>query len=156
LHRLDLFSTPDRPGFSGRQVFSRGNDLFYSAIQSIVDVSTLLMAQYDEHPRPVGILPRNTVVAFPTIVVDGHIFEAFYDEGSHNMRVEARKRVRCHWRGARSWRLHATIDVVSLDHLDDFLKIRAQESITLVEKLQIRRDEVALGRTSLYGVSRRI
>ena len=77
------------------------------------------------------------------IVVDGQIFEAFFDEGSQNMRVKARKRVRCHWRGARSWRLHATIDVVSLDHLDNFLKTRAQESITLVQKLEIRRNEVA-------------
>jgi len=77
------------------------------------------------------------------IVVDGQIFEAFFDEGSQNMRVKARKRVRCHWRGARSWRLHATIDVVSLDHLDNFLKTRAQESITLVQKLEIRRNQVA-------------
>jgi hypothetical protein len=131
LHKLDLFSTPDRPGFSGRQAFSRGNDLFYSAMQSIVDVSTLLMAQHDEPPRPVGTVPRDAVIAFPMIVVDGQIFEAFFDEGSQDMQVEARKRVRCHWRGARSWHVHATIDVVSLDHLDDFLKTRTQEVITV-------------------------
>jgi DNA-binding Lrp family transcriptional regulator len=77
------------------------------------------------------------------IVVDGEIFEAFFDESSQNMRVEARRRVRCHWRGARSWNLHATIDVVSLDHLDDFLKTRAQEVITVLEKLQRKRNEIA-------------
>ena len=59
------------------------------------------------------------------------------------MRVEARRWVRCHWRGARSWRLHATIDVVSLDHLDDYVKTRAQESMTLLKKLQIGRNVIA-------------
>jgi hypothetical protein len=94
LHTLDLFSTPDRPGFSGRQVFSQGNDLFYSAMQSVVDVSMLDMAWYDKPPRRVGTLPRNAVIAFPMIVVDGQIFEAFFDEASQNMRVEPRQRVR--------------------------------------------------------------
>ena len=92
LHTLDLFSTPDRPGFSGRQAFSQGNDLFYSAMQSVVDVSTLLMAWYDKPPRRVGTLPRYAVIAFPMIVVDGQIFEAFFDEASQNMRVEPRQR----------------------------------------------------------------
>jgi hypothetical protein len=143
LHTLDLFSTPDRPGFSGRQVFSQGNDLFYAAMQSVVDVSMLLMAQYDEHPRRVGTLPRNAVIAFPMIVIDAQIFEAFFDEAAHNMRVEPRKRVRVHWRGARSWHLHATIDVISLDHLDDFLKTRAQEVTIVLEKLKTKRNELA-------------
>lgn len=143
LHTLDIFSTPDRPGFSGRQVFSQGNDLFYSAMQSVVDVSMLLMARYDEPPRRVGTLPRNAVIAFPTIVVDGQIFEAFFDEASQTMRVEPRQRVRVHWRGARSWRLHATIDVVSLDHLDDFLKTRAQDVTIVLDKLKTKRNELA-------------
>jgi hypothetical protein len=111
-------------------------------MQSVVDVSTLLMAQLDERPRPVGTVPRNAVIAFPMIVVDGQIFEAFFDEGLQDIQVEARKRVRCHWRGARSWHLHATIDVVSLDHLDD-LKTRAQEVITVLGKLKRTRNEVA-------------
>lgn len=142
LHRFDLFSTPKYPGFGGRQVFSQGKDPFYSAMQSVVDVSMLLMAQSDEPTRPIGTLPRNTIIAFPTIVVDGHIFEACFDQRSQDMRVKASKWVRCHWRGARSWRLHATIDVVSLDHLNDFLKTRAHESMILLDKLQTRRDEV--------------
>jgi hypothetical protein len=143
LHKLDLFSTPDHPGFSGRQVFSQGNDLFYSAMQSVVDVSMLLMARSDKSPRRVGTIPRNAVIAFPMIVVDGQIFEAFFDEASQNMRVEPRQRVRVHWRGARSWRLHATIDVVSLDHLDDFLKTRAQDVTIVLDKLKTKRNELA-------------
>ena len=151
LHTLDLFSTPDRPGFSGRQVFSQGNDLFYSAMQPVVDVSMLLMAQYDEPPRRVGTLPRSAVIAFPMIVVDGQIFEAFFDEASQNMRVEPRQRVRVHWRGARSWRLHATIDVVSLDHLDDFLKTRAQDVTTFMQKLKTKRNDLATFRRKNPG-----
>lgn len=33
LHNMDLFSTPDRPGFNGRQAFSKGKDYFYSAMK---------------------------------------------------------------------------------------------------------------------------
>jgi hypothetical protein len=143
LHALDLFSTPDRPGFSGRQVFSQSADLFYSTMQSVVDVSMLEMAGYDEHSRRIGTLPRNAVIAFPMIVVDGQIFEAFFDEFSQNMRVEQRKLVRVHWRGARSWHLHATIDVVSLDHLDEFLKTRAHDVTIVLEKLKTKRNELA-------------
>lgn len=124
LHDLDFFSTPERPGFSGRQAFSKGNDLFYAAVQTIVHALTFLMKQYDDDDDASQLrnLPKNAVLAFPIIVVDGEIFEAFFDSQRDQMRIEATKWVRCHWRGARSWRLHATIDIVSLAHLDEFLR----------------------------------
>src|SRR5260370_232246 len=33
---LALFASPARGGFGGRQAFSKGNDLFYTALQSVV------------------------------------------------------------------------------------------------------------------------
>lgn len=143
LQKMDIFSTPKRPGFGGRQAFSKGADLFYSAMQSVTDVSTLLMRRYDDHPRQVGEVPRNTVLALPIIVVDGIIFEAFFDEEADEMEIQEVKRVRCHWRGARSWRLHATIDVVALDALDDFLSVRADEAKQLLSRLDHTRNAIA-------------
>ena len=32
LHALDLFQTPARPGFNGRQALSTGGDLFFQAM----------------------------------------------------------------------------------------------------------------------------
>jgi hypothetical protein len=143
LHNFDFFSTPDRPGFSGRQAFSKGNDVFYAAMQSVTDASTLLMNQYDDDARLPGSLPESAVPAFPVIVVDGQIFEAFFDDKSNQMRIEASKRVRCHWRGARSWRLHATIDIVALEYLDEFLEKRKQQIEPLLSKLDQKRNEIA-------------
>ncbi len=45
---LDLFASPDRAGFGGRQAFSKGNDLFYTAAQSVVSKAHSLVCEYDE------------------------------------------------------------------------------------------------------------
>jgi hypothetical protein len=142
LHKLELFSTPDRPGFSGRQVFSDNNDLFYAAMQSTVDISTLLMGGYDDIRRLTGTLPESAVAAFPTIVVDGRIFEACFDEVSRQMQVHERSSIRCHWRGARSWKLHSTVDIVTLAQFDEFISKRAQEVQVVLKKIEMMIKEV--------------
>lgn len=144
LHKMSLFATPDRPGFNGRQAFSKGNDHFYNAMKSVTTLASFAMREYDYYEnRPKGRLPENAVVAFPAIVVDGQLFEAFYNSDSDNIEIEPANHVRCHWRGAPEWRLNATIDVVSLSHLDEFIAGRAEEVDTLLLKMETCRNQIA-------------
>lgn len=136
LHQLDFFSSPARPGFSGRQAFSKGNDHFYSALKSVTSLSSLLMEQYDRRERTKGKLPEIAALAFPVVVVDGELYEAFFDDQVGDVQVKSAKRVRCHWRGAPSWKFHASIDIVSFDYLDTFMKVRSREIDQLFERLE--------------------
>jgi hypothetical protein len=143
LHTLDLFSTPSRPGFNGRQAFSKGNDHFYSAMKSVTTLASLLMDNYEHVKRPSGKIPQNAVVAFPVIIVDGQLFEAFFDAATNDMRLESVDRIRCHWRGAPSWKFRATIDIVTLNHLEEFAEKRAHEIELLLRKIEQTRHEIA-------------
>lgn len=143
LHNMDLFSTPDRPGFNGRQAFSKGKDYFYSAMRSVTTLAFLAMREYDRVERPKGKMPRSAVVAFPVIVVDGQLFEAFYDVDEADVRLEAVKHVRCHWRGSPSWKHHATVDIVTLDHLEEFVANRTNELDSLLSKMKNTRNQIA-------------
>jgi hypothetical protein len=117
LHGMNLFTTPRRAGFNGRQAFSKGNDEFYNAMSSVSSLSTLLVENYDDEKRARGILPKSAVLAFPVIVVDGRLFEAYFDSAENKLKLEESQCLRCHWRGAPAWRLHATIDIVTFDYL---------------------------------------
>jgi hypothetical protein len=135
---MALFHTPDIPGFGGRQAFSKGNDLFYSSISSVTSACTQLVSRYDRE-RQRGVMPEWSVVAFPIVVIDGELFRASFNEDSGEMEISPADSVRCHWRGAQSWSLHATIDLVTLDALNDFLAARRAE----VDKLLKLMDEAA-------------
>jgi hypothetical protein len=132
LHSLDLFSTPERPGFGGRQAFSKGLDQFYSAVSAVTELSFLLAKRVDtkEHPPT---MPNIATLAFPVVVVvEGLLYEAYFDENENDIQLTSRDRVRCHWRGASSWIFNATLDIVTLDYFDHFMKIRTAEMATLL------------------------
>lgn len=135
LQSLDLFSTPDHPGFGGRQAFSKGVDVFYSAMQSVISASFFLMRSYDDRKRS----PRESlaagVVAFPVIVLDGVLFEASFDRGADKIDVQEVDRVRLHWRGAEYWSLNATVDVVTIGALQRFARRRHPEVKALLSRM---------------------
>lgn len=143
LHDMDMFSTPDRPGFNGRQAFSSGKDRFYSAMKSVTTLSALWMRKYEDLKRPRGELPRAAFVAFPVIVVDGQLFEAYNDPNDNDIRLESVDRIRCHWRGAPSWQHHATIDIVTLNNLEAFAEKRAEETKGLLLKMEKTRSQIS-------------
>ena len=86
LHKMGLFCTPERPGFGGRQAFTEKNDLVYSAMQSVTDAAISSMAKYDRQARPAGVMPENVVIGFPVIVIQGELFEAFFDRKAASQR----------------------------------------------------------------------
>jgi len=132
LHSLQTFLTPEKGGFGGRQAFSKGNDAFYSAVQAAVGNSTSYVAEYDRPQRAKGTIPEAGVVAFPIVLVDGDIFLAYFDADLGEVKIEVTNHVRCHWRGSPSWGFLATIDVVSMRHLEVFVRERAEETETLI------------------------
>jgi hypothetical protein len=135
LHSVDYFCTPDRPGFGGRQAFSKGVDRFYSAVAAVSDLSFLLARRNEQVVGPQYEMPRHAILAFPVVVVEGQLYEAYFEEASDNIQLVARNRIRCHWRGASAWQLHTTIDVVTLDHLDEFMRVRSREADILLLRM---------------------
>jgi hypothetical protein len=135
LHLLDYFCTPDRPGFGGRQAFSKGMDHFYSAVAAVSDLSFLTTKRNEQAIGPQYEMPRHAILAFPVVVVEGQLYEAFFDEALNDIQLVPRNRIRCHWRGASAWQLHTTIDIVTLDHLDEFMRVRAQDIETLLSRM---------------------
>jgi hypothetical protein len=130
---LGMFECPSRPGFSGRQAFTKGNDLFYAAVQSVVSKARSLVDEYDMHSSPREILPEWCVLAFPVVVVDGGLFEGYMDWGTGEIAVEPAKQLRVHWRGSEAWEHRATVDIVTADHAGEYARIRARDtSITVL------------------------
>lgn len=144
LHEMALFATPSRPGFSGRQAFSKGSDLFYDSMKAVTSLSTSLVNDYDSETRNRGVLPNHAVIAFPTIVVDGELFEASFDSSDNSLKLRKAENIRCHWKGAPAWPLHATIDVVSLSSLDAFVAKRRDEVLRLLEIMEETQREIAM------------
>ena len=57
ISKLDVFWTPETPGFGGRQAFAKGNDLFYSAVQSVTGAAISSVSKYDRSDRLAGKVP---------------------------------------------------------------------------------------------------
>jgi hypothetical protein len=148
LSSLSTFSAPDRGGFGGRQAFSKGNDYFYSAVQSVVANSSSYASFYDRRPRKAGEMPEACVLVFPVIVVEGTLLEAYFNEETNSVVLEAVDHIRCHWDGSSAWDFFATVDVVSLHHLDEFVSIRARELKAISDVLKPTLQEIELFRQS--------
>ena len=142
LSALDTFSIPKRGGFGGRQAFSKGNDYFYSAVQSVVSNAAWDAAWYDRAPRKPGTMPEACVIELPIVLVEGELFEAYFDEHTDKMSLQPTSHIRCHWRGSTAWGFSATVDIISLDYLDDFLSIRSAELKPLIDTMVPVLDEI--------------
>lgn len=142
LRSMGLFNSPERPGFNGREALGGSQDRFYNAMRSVTDLTTNLVEQYDSENTPKGEIPKNCVVAFPIILLDGLLFEAYFCKEHQKTMIEQVKHVRCHWRGSSARQLHSTIDIVTLDHFAVFARSRFDESKKLLRILVAGRSQV--------------
>jgi len=69
LAALEVFRVPERAGFGGRQAFTKGNDAFYAACQS-VSSATLALATWDQPNMVTEHSLKAVIVGFPVIVLD--------------------------------------------------------------------------------------
>lgn len=112
--------------FSGRQAFSKGNDLFYQAVQGVVSNCLNITRSYDDYEfKPEDHLLA--VIALPVIVVDGSLFEATYASDSDELKLESITHARLRWKGNEGRQLNTIIDIVTSDYLDTFLENREKE-----------------------------
>ncbi len=137
VQNLNMFSTPPRPGYSGRQALGEGKDIFYSTMQSIISAASSLAKSYDRHPiYDVGQTLENATIIFPVIVIDGRLFEAYFDEISGKTKVDEVKTIRIHWRGAEVSANTVTVDLVTLEELDNFVKSCRLEIDSVLDAIQ--------------------
>jgi hypothetical protein len=136
LKAMDTFLAPIRGGFGGRQAFSTGRDHFYSAVQSAVANAAAYASSYDEGERWGGAMPEACIIVFPIVVIEGDLFEASFDQDINDVSLKSVDKVRCHWMGSTDWKHRATVDIVSLSHLDIFLAQRRDELKTLVNIIE--------------------
>ena len=47
---------------------------------------------------------------------------------------------RCHWNGADNWDLHSTVDIVSLDHLREYVTNKEKEVHKLILEMKVAFD----------------
>lgn len=127
---LDMFKE-DGFSFSGRQAFSKGNDLFYQAVQGVVSNCLNIARYYDEY----DFKPEDrmlAVITLPMIVVDGSLYEATYDSEGDELKLESITHTRLRWKGNEGRQLNTVIDVVTSDYLDTFLDNREKELEVLI------------------------
>lgn len=162
LHDLRLFSTPEEAGFNGRQAFSSatGADHFYNALRGVTGNALSYLRQYDMGLPEVTFRPSG-VIAFPMVVVEGQLFKAYFDDVLQDIRIEEVDDLRCHWHGAKNWRLNSTVDIVTMRSLEAFVANRSEECRQLLELLlpvadKIKRswDEGSLEPMEIAPVSR--
>jgi hypothetical protein len=127
---LPLFEAPQRGGFGGRRALEKSKDSqdrVYAAIQSVVSKALLEGERYDEQRQP-GELPWFGAVCLPMIVLQGKLFEAYYDNKASEVRLLSVENVRLYWRAAASkLRSIAVVDVVAESALGSFLKSRRSD-----------------------------
>lgn len=134
--RLSTFATPRVPGFGGRQALTQAKDTFYTSVQSVVTACSLRMSSYDQLPVDGIALPDAAVVAFPVVVVDGALFEAYPAAGGHGMDLREVETARLHWRGSAAWKYHATVDIVSIGGLARYAEQRAAEAMNILKMMK--------------------
>jgi hypothetical protein len=122
---LKLFESPNRPGFSARQALTDSRDHVYAAMQGVMSACRAI--SQTSYRGSVQQQLAFIQIVFPLIVVDGALFEVFYDEAAKTMQAVQRDSVRMHWRGATAWRAHSTVDIVTSDALPTFLDERTTD-----------------------------
>lgn len=112
--------------FSGRQTFSKGNDLFYQAVQGVVSNCLNITRTYDEYEFKLEdhLL---AVIALPVIVIEGRLCEATYASDSDELKLENISHARLRWAENEGRQLNTIIDIVTSDYLDTFLDNREKE-----------------------------
>jgi hypothetical protein len=145
IQAFDTFASRERNGFGGRRAFSGENelDLFHSTVQGIVSKTLMYVKRHDEKGKP-DQMPTVCRIAFPMIVIDGELFEAYFDPGENDLRLKSAESIRLHWRGAESpgsW--ISTLDIVKLGALEDLISRRKLEWERLRDEAELVLSKIA-------------
>ena len=132
---LSIFDVPVRPGFNGRQAFSNQNDLVYSTLKSVVSACYSEKLWYEKGRAEVYEHFGLGVLLLPLIVIQGKLFESYYNQETAKLEVEERSSIRLHWKGSDAWKFHSTVDVVTIDALPDYILEKSREIPYLMSEI---------------------
>lgn len=141
LYELDTFARRAKGGFGGRRAFERRDatkeDLFYRAVQSVVNKSVMEARHYDQNDPMPAPMPSQGALIFPLLVVDAELFEVYYDRTRDDFEMLPTDSSRLYWRGSKAHQhLIATVDVVKLNALESFVRSRRAECEDILAKSQ--------------------
>jgi hypothetical protein len=135
IQQLSIFRTPERPGFNGRQAFSSQSDIVYSSLQSIVSASFSEINEYQlHHTKPTDSLSFGVLIK-PIIIIEGKLFESFYNSESNSVEICEQSMIRLHWKGSDAWKFHSTIDIITIDALTNYLPQLYIETKVLLDSM---------------------
>lgn len=144
LHKIPLFRSPGRSGHGGRRAFEGSGDVLYGTLQSVVTAARYY-CDYGEIYGPGQFLPEYGRIAFPIVVIDAPLFECYLEDNADEVSLEEVDAIRLHWRGAESWPLHATVDVVRIEALPELLDQRRADLQMLAERAEVVLQALQLG-----------
>jgi len=136
LHKLSLFSAPFKPAFNAVEAFKKNNDRVYSALQSVISLSHSISLHDNVYRTKDSNMQRYCRVCIPVIVIKGRIFEASYVSSSNDIIIHEVEKTRIHWKGAEKRIFHATVDVVNINHIDEYAETAYRDSMILLNKLK--------------------
>jgi hypothetical protein len=139
LHQMETFKCPLRGGFAGRRAFEKESDgkqdQFYKAIQGVVNAAIAEGRSYDQRRIATNTVPDSGAIVFPVIIIDGLMFEAYYDAQAAEVKMEQTERLRVFWRGAKaSTRFITPVDVVTSKGVEEFARSRAGDVRALLRE----------------------
>ncbi len=138
---LELFKRPGRGGFAGRRAFEKNKeqqDIFYATIQGLITKSVNYAKSYGLPNPSAGQVPSSGCLAFPIIVIDGDLFEAYYDKEKDNVALREAHHIRIFWRGAPGHKRFITpVDIVTAGAVEEFAKKRLLETKALLTAVSI-------------------
>ncbi|MBK6888431.1 MAG: hypothetical protein IPH02_00435 [Sphingobacteriales bacterium] len=120
LKRLELFKNMKPNGFSGRQAFSKDNDLFYSSLQSLIAKTIIKLSEYDKynHKNPFEII----TIGIPTIVIDGLLFETIFNFETEKVELNKVNYSRVQWKGSSLTKYISVVDIVTKEYLPEYVR----------------------------------
>jgi hypothetical protein len=81
------------------------------------------------------IFSHGTLI-IPIVVIEGKLFETYFDTQKEEMVIKEQKKIRLHWKGSEAWNLHSTIDIVTIEELDNYVSKLDYETTILINKMK--------------------
>jgi hypothetical protein len=115
---LLVYERRRRTGFGGRQAFSGDKDVFYSTLQGLGSAAVAFV-RGEESSSPF-VDPRAQVhFAFPIVVVDAPLFEAYFKDGE--IQLEQVEYARIRWRRIAHRERPVFIEIVTAEAVSNYV-----------------------------------
>ena len=77
------------------------------------------------------------IIVLPVIVVEGRLFDAYFDADAGEIALEEIQQARIHWRGSQSTPRIVNVDLVTADRLDGFVSQRRSELPQIAAQMMV-------------------